>query len=315
MPLDREIRAYLDEQAALRLPPIYEMSVAEARRVAVERAPLRYAVLEEIDTVRDIHVPGPAGPITTRVYTPASAEPLPVLVYFHGGGWVTGNLDTHDGLCRSLARRTPCVVAAVDYRLAPEHRFPAAADDAWAVTTWVAAHAGEIGGRGDRLAAGGDSAGGNLAAVMALRALRHEEPALCLHLMICPVTDDDFTRRSYERNADGFGLTRRAMQWFWDHYVPDHTRRRDPDASPLRASDVRGLAPAAVLTCEFDVLLDEGDDYARRLKDAGVPTFHKRYDGLIHGTVVMPSVTPRAWELIEDSAQALREAFWRGPRR
>jgi acetyl esterase len=313
MPLDREMRAYLDAQAALGLKPIYEMSVADARRLAEERAPLRYAVVEAVGSVRDIRVPGPAGAIGVRIYAPESEAPLPVLVYFHGGGWVTGSLDTHDGLCRSLARRTPCVVAAVDYRLAPEHPFPAAVDDAWAATTWAAAQAREIGGRTDRLAVGGDSAGGNLAAVTALRAGRHGGPALSLQLMLCPVIDHEFARPSYDRCAEGYGLTRRAMQWYWDQYVPDPARRGDPDASPLRTPYFRGTAPAAVLTCEFDPLLDEGDDYARRLGEAGVPTVHRRYDGLIHGAVGMPSITPRAWEMIDESASVLREAFERGP--
>ena len=315
MPLDPEMRAFLDAQAALGARPVYEVPVADSRRLAEERAPLQFGAVEEIEAVRDVRVPGPAGPIGTRLYTPASPTPLPVLVYFHGGGWVMGSLDTHDGLCRSLANRTPCVVASVDYRMAPEHRFPAAADDAWAVTTWAAEHAHEIGGRADRLAVGGDSAGGNLAAVAALRARRQKAPVLCLQLLIYPVLDHDFTRASYERNADGYGLSREAMRWYWDQYVPEAAQRDHPDASPLRAPDLRGVAPAAVWTCEFDPLLDEGDAYARRLAEAGVPTQRRRYDGLIHGAVRMPSITERAWEMIDDSARALREAFQQGAAR
>jgi len=308
MQLDRALRAYLDAQAALGVKPVNEVPVEDARRLAEQRAPLQYGLVEEVAAVREIGVPGPAGPIRTRVYTPASPRPLPVLVYFHGGGWVTGSLDTHDGLCRSLAKRTPCVVASVDYRMAPEHRFPAAVEDAWAATAWVSERAHEIGGDADRLAVGGDSAGGNLAAVLALRARDRTAPRLRLQLLIYPVADHDFTRASYARHATGYGLTREAMRWFWDQYVPDAAQRDHPDASPLRAADLRGVAPAAVLTCEYDPLLDEGAAYAQRLIEAGVPTTHRRYDGLIHGAVRMPSITPRAWELIDDSARALREA-------
>jgi len=311
MPLDRDLRTYLDAQAGA--TPIYEMSAEEARRLAVERAPLQYAAVEDVAAVRDLTVPGPAGPVRTRIYTPAAAGPQPVLVFFHGGGWVTGNLDTHDGLCRSFAKRTPCVVAAVDFRSAPEHPFPAAADDAWAVTTWAAVHAREIGGDG-RLAVGGDSAGGNLAAVMGLRARDRGGPALSLQLLICPVLDHDFTRPSYERLAQGYGLTRAGMRWYWDQYVPDVAQRSHPDASPLRAKDLRGVAPAAVLTYEYDPLLDEAADYARRLTEAGVPTTHRHYEGMIHGAHRMPSITAKAWEIIDESARALRKAFQRDAR-
>jgi len=312
MSLDQQLRSYLDQLAAQGAKPVYELTVAEARRVAEERAPLQFSLAEHVATVRDIDVPGPIGPVRTRVYTPASPAPLPILVFFHGGGWVTGSLDTHDGVCRSLAKRTLCVVASADYRMAPEHRFPAAVEDAWAVTQWVSAHAREIGGDAGRLAVGGDSAGGNLAAVVALRARRPAGPALRLQLLIYPVADHDFDRPSYVRNATGYSLTREAMRWYWDQYVPDLTQRNNPEASPLRAADLSGVAPAAVLTCEYDPLSDEGAAYAERLAEAGVPTVHHRYDGLIHGVARMPDITPRAWELLEDSVRALRDAFHDG---
>src|SRR5579872_1171850 len=309
MDLDPDIRTYLDQMAAEGASPVYEVPVEETRRVVEARAPLMFGPVEDVAAVRELGVPGPAGAIRTRVYTPVASPPLPTLVYFHGGGWVTGSLDTHDGVCRALANRTPCLVVSVDYRMAPEHRFPAAADDAWAVTAWSADHIRELGGDPSRLAVGGDSAGGNLAAVVALRARHAGAPRLRLQLLIYPVTDHDFRAPSYERNATGYALTRDAMRWYWDQYVPVVAHRNNPDASPLRAGDLRGLAPAAVLTCEYDPLLDEGASYACRLTEAGVPTSHRHYAGLIHGVVRMPRITPRAWELIDDSARALREAF------
>jgi len=309
MSLDQQLRRYLDGLAAQGAKPVYELTVAEARRVAEERAPLQFSLAEPVATVREIDVPGPNGPVRTRVYTPASPVPLPILVFFHGGGWVTGSLDTHDGVCRSLATRTPCVVASADYRMAPEHRFPAAVEDAWALMQWVSAHAREIGGDAGRLAVGGDSAGGNLAAVMALRARGAAGSALRLQLLLYPVTDHDFDRPSYVRNATGYGLTREAMRWYWDQYVPDVAQRNNPEASPLRAADLSGVAPAVVLTCEYDPLLDEGVAYAERLAEADVPTVHQRYDGVIHGVARMPDITLRAWELLDDSIRALRDAF------
>lgn len=314
MELDPGIRAYLDGMAAEGAKPIQNLTVEEARRLQEERAPRMFGPVEDVSNVREIGVPGPAGSIRIRAYSPAEPHPLPILIYFHGGGWVVCSLDTHDGVCRSLANRTPCLVLSVDYRMAPEHRFPAAVEDAWAATTWAAAHAHEIGGDRERLAVGGDSAGGNLAAVVALRARDRGVPDMCLQLLIYPVVDYDFTTQSYKRNATGYGLTRDAMRWFWDHYLPDPSRRNDPEAAPLRAPGLRGVAPAAILTCEFDPLLDEGEAYARRLAEADVPTFNHCYASLIHGVVRMPAITPKAWRLIDDSVDALRKAFRRSDR-
>lgn len=312
MDLDPGIRAYLDGLAAEGARPIYELAIHEARRQQEERAPLLFGLVEDVATVREIVVPGPAGAIRTRLYAPAGPLPMPLLVYFHGGGWVVGSLDTHDGVCRSLARRTPCFVLSVDYRMAPEHRFPAAVEDAWAATIWAAAHAYEFSGDPRCLAVGGDSAGGNLAAVVALRARDREAPSLRLQLLVYPVLDYDFTTPSYERNAAGYALTREAMRWYWNHYLPEPGRRDDPEAAPLRARTLGGVAPALILTCEYDPLLDEGEAYARRLVEAGVPTIHRRYPGLIHGVIRMPRITPKAWDLINDSAAALRNAFYTG---
>jgi acetyl esterase len=249
-----------------------------------------------------------AGDVPMRVYRPDD-EPAPVLVYFHGGGWVTGSLVSHHRLCATLARLSGCVVCAVDYRLAPEHRFPAAVDDAWAATTWIAENAEEVGGKSGALAVGGDSAGGNLAAICALRA-RDAGTPLALQLLVYPVCDADLETSTYREFADGHGLTAVSMRWFWDHYLPEGTGDRfDPDASPLRADDVSGTAPALVITAECDVLRDEGEAYAERLADAGVPVTLTRYDGMIHGFFRMPGVLDRANDAIAEAASALREAF------
>ena len=302
MPLDPEVRAYIDELTAIGALPVNEMSVADARRVAEERASSLFGPVEEVAQVEDLTIPGPAGAVPIRVYEPGPG-PLPALVYFHGGGWVTGSLDTHDGVCRSLANRAGCAVVAVAYRTAPEHRFPAAVEDAWAAVEWASAQDHPA------LAVGGDSAGGNLAAVMALRARDAGGPPLALQLLVYPVTDHDFETDSYGANADGYLLTRAGMRWYWDHYLPEAGARAHPDASPLRAPRLEGVAPAIVLTCEFDPLRDEGEAYAERLAEAGVPVVCRRYDGLVHGVYRMQGKVKRSWELIDDSAAALRLAF------
>jgi acetyl esterase len=222
---------------------------------------------------------------------------------------VLGNLVTHHGVCATLARLAGCVVCSVDYRLAPEHRFPAALDDAWAAALWTAEHAEELGARPGALAVGGDSAGGNLAATCALRA-RDAGIPLALQLLVYPVLDADFETSSYREFADGYYLTARAMRWFWDLYLPEGDGDRfQPDASPLRAADVSGTAPALVITAGFDPLRDEGEAFARRLEEAGVPVRLTRYDDMIHGFFRMPGVISRANDALAEAAEALRGAF------
>ena len=232
-------------------------------------------------------------------------------MYFHGGGWVIGSIDTHDGTCRALCARTPCVVVSVDYRLAPDDRFPAAVDDAWAATAWVYERANLLMIDQAKVAVGGDSAGGNLAAVVALRARDHGLP-LVHQLLIYPVCDHDLETASYEESAAGYGLTRAAMGWFWDHYLGPDGERVHPEASPLRAGDLAGVAPAFVLTVEHDPLRDEGEAYARRLEQAGVPVALSRYPGVVHGFIRMPGTMARGHEALDECAGALRAAFSRG---
>jgi acetyl esterase len=245
----------------------------------------------------------------TRIYTPYGTGPFPVLVYFHGGGWVIGNLEAYDATCRALTKAAGCIVIAMEYRLAPEHTFPAAPEDCYAATCWVAANAAAIGGDPRRIAIGGDSAGGNLTAVVAQMARDRGGPALVYQLLVYPVTNYDYDTASYRENADGYLLTRDAMVWFWNHYLRSAADGDHPLASPLRASDLRGLPPAMVLTAEFDPLRDEGEAYARRLQEAGVPVTLKRYTGMIHGFFSLGTVLDQGKQAMADAAAALRAIF------
>src|SRR6185437_10785498 len=228
-------------------------------------------------------IPGPSGDLPVRVFRPSAATGLPMLLWFHGGGWVTGNLDTHDQLGRLLADQSGAVVVSVDYRLAPEAKFPAAADDCLAAYRWALEHASEVGGDASRVAIGGDSAGGNLAAVVALDAREHGLPQPKLQLLVYPVTDYEFDSAAMMDNAKGYFLEAEGMRWFWEHYARTPADYDDPRFSPLRASDLSGLARAVVVTAEFDPLRDQGEAYGTRLGRAGVPTEVVRADGLIHG--------------------------------
>jgi acetyl esterase len=252
--------------------------------------------VEELHSVEDLEVAG----VRVRVYAPSADERLPLVVFLHGGGWVVGSLRTHDGICRALASRSGCRLAAVDYRLAPEHPFPAAAEDAWTVTRWAVE-------RAPRVAVAGDSAGGNLAAVMALRA-RDEGLPLAFQLLAYPVLDHRFDTASYVANAEGYGLTRAAMRWYWEQYLGG-TDGRHPYKSPLRAVSLAGVAPALVMVCELDPLRDEGVAYAERLRSARVRCEVIEYEGMIHGFLRMPALIDRSREAIDAAAAALRRAL------
>jgi len=304
VPLDPDARAYLATLAGV--PPLREIGAQEARRRYAATAAELFGPTDAVGSVVDQAIPGP---VRTRVYQPPGPEAgHPVFVYYHGGGWVLGDLDTHDGVCRALCARTPCVVVAVDYRRAPEHRFPAALDDAWAATAWVAEHAASVGGDPARIAVGGDSAGGALAAAVTFRARALGLP-LAFQLLVYPITDAALGTRSYEENATGYGLTRENMAWFWEQYLGPDADPFDPEVSPLRQGDLSGLPPACVVTVEFDPLRDEGEAYAARLEAAGVPVVLSRHEGLIHGVLGRPGAIPRGRELLDEGAAALRGAL------
>lgn len=296
MTLDPEVRDYLRRIEDLGLRPVEELTPAEARAQNEAGAAALFGPTEEVASVEEFEVAG----VKVRSYRPSAEPGLPILVYFHGGGWVVGSLDTFDGVCRALANRVPCRVVSVDYRLAPEHPFPAGLEDCWGVTQWAF-------GEAPAVAVGGDSAGGNLAAVVALRARDGGLP-LAFQLLIYPVTDFDFGTASYSANAAGMGLTRAGMRWYWDQYLGGADGQQ-PDASPLRAPNLSGAAPALIAVCEYDPLRDEGAAYARRLEEAKVPVRLSEYPGMIHGFVRMAAVTDRSRELLHESAAELREAF------
>ncbi len=308
MPLDPQARFVLDQMAAQGGMEMHQLSVADARKAFEALKPP--IPPEPIAHVEDRTIPGPAGAIPIRVYRAANvATPAPAVVYFHGGGWVIGDIESHDNLCRAIANRSQAVVVSVDYRLAPEHRYPAAAEDCYAATRWVAEHGAEIGVDGARIAVAGDSAGGNLAAAVALMARDRSGPALRHQVLIYPVTDANFDTPSYRENATGYLLSREGMEWFWAHYVPNEAQRKEAYASPLRAEKLTLLPPATVITAEYDPLRDEGEAYAARLRDAGVATVATRYDGQIHGFVSLFEIFDAGKKANEQIAATLRAAL------
>ncbi len=251
----------------------------------------------------------PGGDIGLRLYRPAAPDPLPALIFCHGGGWVLGDLDSHDHVCRALAQRADVAVVAVDYRRAPEHRFPAALDDVIAAVRWVAAHGPALGIDPDRLAIGGDSAGGNLAAAAALALRDSGGPRLALQLLIYPAVDCTADNESLRTNGEGYLLTRAALENFYDLYLPARAARSDPRASPQLAADHRGLPRAFIQTAEFDPLRDEGARYADTLRAAGVAVDYRCYPGMVHGFMRMGAKVDLALEALADASRALRAAL------
>ena len=281
MALDSATAKFLEQMAEHGGKPIHESTPKEARafasRIAELAGPAPQMWRVEEHAVRDAD-----GEATLRILVPFEYS-RGVLVYYHGGGWVTGSLDDYDTVARKLAERTSCAVVLVDYRLAPEHPYPAAVDDSYTALEWVGKHLSDIAGQDVPLIVAGDGAGGNLAAVTAIRARDRSGPSIALQALIYPVTDADFDRPSYVDADNELLLTRDAMIWSWNHYLPETSCRTEPDASPLRTENLRGLPPAVILTAEHDILRDEGEAYAARLQEAGVPTDLQRHAGQMHG--------------------------------
>lgn len=300
--LDPQLATVVEDIESMGLPPWHAMSVSAARRVEDELFSSDHATA--VETVRDMVIDGPAGEIPIRVYRPATADP-PTLVFYHGGGWVLGTLDSADTICRELAVRAGCLVVSVDYRLAPEHPFPAAIDDVYAALEWTIEYADSLGGDPTRLGVAGTSAGGNLAAATALRA-RDAERSLDGQFLLYPVVDPSLDTESYREHADGPLLTREDMAWFWDLYLRSPVDAHNPFAALSRIPDLAGVAPATVVTAGFDVLRDEGAAYADQLTAAGVPTDHDHYPTLAHGFLSLTADVEAADAAMDDVAGRIR---------
>ncbi len=302
MPLDPTVKIMLEQMAQAGGPTLTEMSPPDAREM--------YRNLQSTSPKPDVMsvTNMDANGIPVRVYKMSEAPEQPAVVFFHGGGWVIGDLETHDGVCRQLANAADCTVIAVDYRLAPENPYPASIDDCYSATQWVAANAADLGINADRMAVAGDSAGGNLAACVSLKARDNAGPAICYQLLIYPVTDATMSAVSYEENKEGYMLTRDSMEWFWAAYTAgDH--QDDPYASPLAATDLTKLPPACVITAEFDPLRDEGEQYASALSASSVAVDVQRFDGMIHGFFGMTDILEGARQAMKLASSKLKTSF------
>ncbi|WP_163528085.1 alpha/beta hydrolase [Halobacillus ihumii] len=309
MGLDPQVKMLLQQLEANGAPPLESLPPIYARQAFESLEANSEEPQEPVHIVEDRSIPGPFGGINIRVYTPEGTGPHSALVFCHGGGWVIGSLDTHDNVCRALTNLADCVVISIDYRLAPEHKFPAAVEDCYAVVKWIADHPSIFNIDPSRIAVGGDSAGGNLSAVISYLAKERGTPQLVHQLLIYPSTDFTAETASMRENAEGYFLTRGSMVYFRDHYLQTPEDAENPLASPFLIEDFSGLAPATVITAEYDPLRDEGEAYGRRLKEAGVPVVLTRYDGMIHGFVSMADKLDQGKRALEQAGNELRTSF------
>lgn len=311
MPLDPQILAMRDQRERDNVPPLYTRSLADARAADLASVQQGGGAPEPVFDVLDLTIPGPGGELQLRVYRAVEQKPLPALLYFFGGGWVLGTIDTADGISRSLANACGAMVVVVGYRLAPEHQFPAAIDDCYAAVRWVAEHGREIGADPARLAVGGDSAGGNLAAGVTLRA-RADGLPLVGQLLVYPNTDQLADDESMRTADDPFLFNRHSVAWYRQHYLATDEDAVNPLASPLRAESLAGLPPALVITAEYDPLRDQGEAYAARLADDGVTVELSRYPGMVHGFFAMAGTVDAGRMAIAQAASRLRAWFGLG---
>ena len=309
MALHPQIIDIMNKLAALNLPPATDLTVEEARKNSyLGRAEIELEE-EPVGRIEDRSIPGPAGDLPIRIYWPESGSNHPLVMLFHGGGWVFGDLESEDTTCRGLCRRVGAVVVSVDYRLAPETAYPGAVDDCYAATLWAVDHAIELGIDPSRIATSGTSAGGNLAGAVAMMARDRGGPAISHQVLFCPVIDADFERPSYIQNATDYGLTRDVMIWFWGHYTGDGGSRNEPYASLIRAQDLSGLADATIIAAEYDPLLDEALAYGEALRAAGVKTRTTVYDGMTHGFNNRVGPVDAAKVALDEAAAGIRASF------
>ncbi len=308
MPLDPDMQALLDQMAAARLAAFHELTPQTAREQMARRTAGGDPV--PVARVENRSIPGPNGEIPIRIYTPAGSGPFGALIYFHGGGWVLGSLDMTDQPCRMITNAAGCITVSVDYRLAPEHKFPAGPEDCYAAMKWVIENAAELNCDAARIAVGGTSAGGTLATATALMARDRGGPKIAFQLLVYPATRRELDTPSQKQFAeDGYILSRADMEWFWGHYLAGDADAANPYACPDRADSLAGLPPAFVMTAEYDPLRDEGEAYAARLREEGVATVLKRYGGVTHGFFGMPTLLEKSRVAIAEASAALRDAI------
>lgn len=306
MTLAPEIAKFLAIRAASGLPEVWEAPVDVLRANTYDRIAVA-GVPEEIFSVTDRFIPGPTADLPIRIYRPSNQGNLPALLYFHGGGWVVNFLDIFDAFLHSLANATGCVIVAVNYQKAPEHPYPTPFDDCYATLLWAYNNASELGIDRTKIGVGGDSAGANLASAVALKARDSGGPALAYQLLLYPCNERNFETDSYRNYATGHGLSRQTMQWFWEQYLQGNDHDNDPYACPSRAKDFSNLPPAIVVTAEYDPLKDDGVKYERLLREAGVQTYYRDYAGMIHGFLIMGTVTATADTAITDCSALMRK--------
>jgi acetyl esterase len=306
--LDPQIRKVLDEIDKAGAPPVPELTPDQVRANLAASFDKLFGTVDEVHAVEDADANG----VPVRIYRPVETdEPSAALVYFHGGGFVAGSVEVYDPLTRSLAKRAGCVVVSVDYRLAPEHPYPAAVEDAWTATSWVASNAAKLGLDEMKIGVGGDSAGGTLAAIVARRGRDHGI-AIAAQLLVYPITAHDLNTPSYSLFSDGYLLTRDAMEWYWKQYIGDVDGSENPDISPAAERDLRRLPRAIIVTAEADVLRDEAEAYAQRLFLATVETEGYRYDGMVHGFLRMTGAVERSDQALDEIAESLAAALEKG---
>ena len=308
--LDPKLKEFLETMKAQNAPPVESLPLLEAREASIENAAMRAGELESVTQIEERIIICGDGSFSVRIFTPRGEGPFPIFIYYHGGGWVLCSVDTHESAARSIANAAGCIVVSVEYRLAPEHKFPIPVEDAYASLEWTYQNALDFNGDPERIAVGGDSAGGNMAAVVCLMARDRGGPSIRHQVLIYPVTNlSSLETESYSQYAEGYFLTRSMMEWFRDCYLRDESDRGNIFASPLLADDLSELPPAHFLMAEFDPLFDEGEAYAKRLSAAGIPVKFSRYNGLIHAFIIMGAILPQTKQAIDEIALELQRAF------